>query len=133
MNKEETIQRLNQVTAMKLPKMDFQKLKEYGYKPSDFEETEENIRAMDEYLGKFLDPRNDQIGNGCWLCGNKHVSISWGLAHGVAYSSCCGLSYVKYHYPDDVTKEKKLFKNQITISLQYHPDGFYLDEESEDN
>lgn len=131
MEKDEVIKRLNEVKAMKLPKMSYEKLKEYGYKPSDFEETDENIKLMDEYLGKFLDPRNEQIGNGCWLCGNRPVSISWGLAHGVAYSNCCGMDYIQYHYPDDVSKEKKLFKNKINISLQYHPEGFVIEDESE--
>lgn len=128
MNRGETIQRLNEVKALNLPKMSYEKLKEYGYKPSDFEETEENIKVMDEYLGNFLDPRNEQFGNGCWICGNRPVSLSWGLVHGVAYSDCCGLSYVAYHYPDDICKEKKLFKDRINMSLQYHPEGFDIEE-----
>jgi len=127
--REEVINRLKEIKAMQLPKMSYAKFKEYYGIISSFEETEENIKIMDEYFCKFLDPRNDYIGNGCWLCGSKNVCLSWGLAHGIAYSDCCGLSYKKYHYPDDICKDRKLFNNRVDISLQYHPDGFEINEE----
>lgn len=130
MNNEETIKKLKEVQSLNLPRVTYLKLKEWNKVPKDFEETEENIKLMDTYLNKFLDPRNEYCKNECWLCGNE-VMIRWGLAHGIAYSHCCGLRYVCYHYSDDIVekKEKKLFKGKIDITLQYHPDTFYIEGE----
>lgn len=132
MGKEEIIQRLKEVKKMKLPKMTYLKLKEYGYLPKDFIETEENIKLMDEYLNKYLDSKNE-FNNGCWLCGNKDVFLTWGLTHGVSYSNCCGLEYKTYHYPKDICKDNKLFKGRIIYSLQYHPEGFEIEENTEED
>ena len=128
MDREETIKKLHEVQAMKLPHMTYEKYKEYYGNIVGFEETEENIKIMDTYFDRFLDPRNDYIGNGCWLCGSKEVTLQWGMVHGIAYSDCCGLSYVEYHYPDDICKDKKLLNSRLNVSLQYHPDGFDINE-----
>ena len=128
MTKEETIQKLHEVQAMKLPHMSYAKYKAYYGNINGFEETEENIKIMDTYFNKFLDPKNDYIGNGCWLCGEKSVSLQWGLTHGIAYSDCCRLEYVEYHYPNDICKDKKLFDDKLYASLQYHPDCFDIEE-----
>ena len=124
MSRKEIVNKLNEAKAMELPHMNYAKVKEYYGGLPNFEETEENIRIANEYFNRFLDPKNERFENGCWLCGNKNVYLSWGLVHGVAQSNCCGLSYVSYHYPDDICKDKKLFSGRTDISLQYHPDGF---------
>ena len=132
MDREETIKKLHEVQAMNLSHMSYAKYKEYYGNISGFEKTDENIKIIDEYFNKFLDPKNDYISNGCWLCGNKDISTQWGLAHGVAYSNCCGLEYVVYHYPNNICKDKKLFENRLTVSLQYHPDSFNIEDDSEE-
>lgn len=132
MGREEIIKRLKEVQEMKLSKMNYEKLKLLNKVPRDFEETEENIKLMNNYLVRFLDPKNEQFENNCWLCDNKFISLNWGLAHGVAYSNCCGLSYICYHYSGDISKEKELFKERILLSLQYHPDTFSINEEDQE-
>jgi len=126
MTREETINKINEVKAMNLSHMNYVKLKEYYGEISGFEETEENIKIINKYLNNYLDPKNEIFGNGCWVCGNKDVYLSWGITHGVAHSNCCGLSYKCYHYPDDICEDKKLFNGRINIKLQYHPDGFEI-------
>ena len=129
MTKEETINKINEVKAMNLPHMNYAKLKEYYGEILGYEETEDNIKIINEYLNNYLDPKNEAFENGCWFCGNKDVYLSWGIIHGVAHSNCCGLSYKCYHYSDDICEDKKLFNGRIDIILQYHPDGFEIDEE----
>jgi len=125
MTKEETINKINEVKQMKLPHMTYAKVKQYHYgNILGFEETEENIKIMDEYFYRFLDPKNEQFKNGCWVCGNKDIYLSWGITHGIAHSNCCGLSYNVLHYPKDICKDKKLFDDCLKIILQYHPEGF---------
>ena len=128
MNNEEVVNKLKEVQAMHLPRMTYAKVKEYYGELPGFEETDENIKILDEYFNLFLDPKNEFIGNGCWLCGNKQVYLRWGIVHGVAHSECCGLSYKAYHYPANVSKDKKLFNYRVAISLQYHPDDLYINE-----
>ena len=128
MNREETINKINEVKAMNLPHMSYAKLKEYYGKISGFKETEENIIIMDEYLNNYLDPKNKAFENGCWVCGNKDVYLSWGIIHGIAYSNCCGLDYKCYYYSDDICEDKKLFNGRIDIILQYHLNGFEIKE-----
>jgi len=126
MTREETINKINEVKAMNLPHMNYVKLKEYYGDISGFEETEENIKIMDEYFNNYLDSKNEIFGNGCWVCGNKDVYLSWGITHGIAHSNCCGLEYKCYHYSDDICEDKKLFNGRINIKLQYHPNGFVI-------
>lgn len=135
MNRQETIDKLTEVKNLHLPHMTYAKFKEYYGDLSSFgfEETDENIKIMDDYLNIFLDSKNDYIGNGCWLCGNESVVLSWGLVHGEALSNCCGLSYRKYHYAEDICKEKKLFDGKFRIALQYHPDGFDISDNDEED
>ena len=129
MTREETINKINEVKAMNLPHMNYVKLKEYYGEISEFKETEENIKIMNEYLNNYLDPKNETFENGCWFCGNKDVYLSWGITHGIAHSNCCGLSYKCYHYSDDICEDKKLFNGRINIKLQYHPDKFEIKED----
>jgi len=128
MTREEIINKINKVKAMNLPHMNYVKLKEYYDEISGFEETEENIKIMDEYLNNYLDPKNEIFENGCWFCSNKDVYLYWGITHGIAHSNCCGLEYKCYHYSDDICEDKKLFNGRINIKLQYHPDGFVIKE-----
>jgi len=129
MTREETINKINEVKAMNLPHMNYVKLKEYYGEISGFEETEENIKLMNEYLNNYLDPKNEIFENECWLCGNKDLYLSWGITHGIAYSNCCGLEYKCYHYSNDICEDKKLFNGRIDIILQYHPNGFVIKED----
>ena len=128
MTREEIINKINKVKAMNLPHMNYVKLKEYYDEISGFEETEENIKIMDEYLNNYLDPKNEIFENGCWFCSNKDVYLYWGITHGIAHFNCCGLEYKCYHYSDDICEDKKLFNGRINIKLQYHPDGFVIKE-----
>jgi len=129
MTREETINKINEVKAINLPHMNYAKLKEYYGKISGFEETEENIKTMNEYLNNYLDPKNETFSNGCWFCGNKDVYLFWEITHGIAHSNCCGLEYKCYHYSDDICEDKKLFNGRINIKLQYHPDKFEIKED----
>lgn len=128
MNQEEIAIKLKEVQEMNLPHMTYVKYKEYYGAIWGFEETEENIKIMDEYFYQFLDPKNEYIGNGCWLCGEKSTMLRWGLAHGIAYSECCGIAYKEYHYPEDICKTKQIFTDtRINRALQYHPDTYSIE------
>jgi len=105
MTREETINKINEVKAMNLSHMSYVKLKEYYGEISGFEETEKNIKIMDDYLNNYLDPKNEIFENGCWICGNKDVYLSWGIVHGIAHSNCCDECKLRV-YQVETTKSK---------------------------
>jgi len=126
MELEEMKKRLKIVQEMKLPRMNYLKLKEM-VQLNEFEETEENIKIMDNYLNNFLDPNNEsEFQNGCWLCGNVDVILRWGIAHGELIANCCGLCYRGCHYLSDINKS---FNGRLDLCLQYHPDDYNFDTE----
>jgi hypothetical protein len=104
MNKEETMKRLEE--AQILPVATTQDLKGI---PSWVSE-----EKLTEYLQDFVKPTGT-----CWLC-EKELYIEWGLAHGVARCTNCGIDSRVYHYlKDNDGQERKL-----EISLQYHPKNY---------
>lgn len=78
------------------------------------------IRAINEYLKKFVRLENSKLGNKCILCGSYLGGLlgtfEWGLAHGEGHCRACGYPARAKH----VIKFKlgELAVNQI---LQYHP------------
>lgn len=120
MTREEQIQKLKDLKAMNLPKMNYVDIKE-GYEKRHGIPDEKIIGYINTELEKFVKAETDT----CLWCGANH-GYQWGLLHGSAYCNDCGWEYRVYHYIKD-TEDKDIVK--LTMALQYHPDCFEIDEE----
>lgn len=108
MDREETIKRLDE--AQNLPHASLEDLRSV---PKGITEEE-----LIEYLKDYLKPTGT-----CWLC-EKDLYIEWGLQHGVANCTNCGMDVRVYHFPkNDEGKEIRFEK-----SLQYHPKNYSVNE-----
>lgn len=71
-----------------------------------------------EYLKDFAKPTG-----ACWSC-EEPLYIQWGLQHGVAHCSNCGMAARVYHFPENDSGEEIRFER----TLQYHPKNFSVSE-----
>lgn len=107
MNREETIQKLEE--GKKLPVMTLEDVK---YRPKNISEEE-----FEKYLSDFVKPTGK-----CWLC-NHSLIISWGLVHGIGHCSECGIDVKAYHY-----FEKDGKRERWEAALQTHPKHYSVGE-----
>jgi hypothetical protein len=119
-NREQVINKLNELKAQNLPHMDidlFSELDEYFKEQIKTCSEDEKIKINDElhsYLGQNL--------KHCIICGEEPY-LRWGLAHGVMIDNNTGLSWVYYHYFNMNGQNKKFVR-----LLQYHPDVYEINE-----
>ncbi|PGF05347.1 hypothetical protein [Bacillus toyonensis] len=109
--KEDTIKMLEE--AKKLP---VATLKDIPYIPSGI-----STEKLEEYLKDFAKPTGT-----CWAC-KKSLYLEWGLVHGIAFCTNCGMEVKKYHYFDN-DKGKRVL---VDVGLQYHPKNFSVEENNE--
>lgn len=108
MNKDETLKRLEE--AQSLPVATVSDLRAI---PNWISE-----EKLNEYLQGFVKPTGT-----CWLC-EKTLYIEWGIVHGMAHCTNCGIDLMVFHYlKDEAGKEHRL-----EISLQYHPKNYSVNE-----
>jgi predicted Zn-ribbon and HTH transcriptional regulator len=120
MTKKEAIKKLNELKAMNLPKMSYEDIKQ-TIERRGLELSNEQIKICDEYMNRFAkldDPHK------CLWCGSSRYE--WGILHGSAYCAKCGWEYRVYHYIKDENGNDIL--SRIEAVLQYHPDGFSVNE-----
>lgn len=123
-NREQVENKLKELKNKNLPKMNiegFSKL-DARFAQTITKASDEEKQVINNYLSKYFDytVSND---NRC-LFNEKHPSLSWGLAHGVAQDLNTGLSWVMYHY-FIINGEEMRYEH----ALQYHPDCYDIDED----
>lgn len=93
--------------------------------PSDFKNHPDWI--SEEEFATYLKDYSKPTGH-CWHCEQRLV-VDWGLVHGMAFCTECGMETKMYHYFD-----KDGQKERWEYGLQYHAKNFSLpDEEDEEN
>ncbi|MEN2464962.1 hypothetical protein [Ornithinibacillus sp. JPR2-1] len=109
MNKEEARKRLEE--AQKLPVAT----------ADDLQNIPQGItkKKLNTYLKDFVKPEGK-----CWQCENRLI-VEWGIQHGVAHCTTCGIDVKMYHYFED----SKGNKHRIELALQYHPKHYSINEE----
>ena len=109
MNREGTIARLKE--AQKLPHAT---LEDFNSIPKGISEDE-----LSKYLEDYLKPDGN-----CWLCESK-LFLEWGITHGLANCTTCGMDVRVYHY----LKNEEGKDVRIERSLQNHPKHYGVQEE----
>jgi hypothetical protein len=109
MNQEQTVKRFKE--ALSLPSATIEDLRNV---PKGI-----TTEVLNDYLKQFTKPTGQ-----CWLCEND-LMIAWGLVHGVANCTNCGIECLVYHYLKDVDGDKQ----KIEMTLQYHPNNYSVNEE----
>lgn len=111
MNREESIKRLEE--AQSIPHAT---LEDLSSTPKGISE-----ELLTEYLSSFAKP----TGN-CWFC-QERLIVDWGIQHGIAHCTNCGMEVRMYHFPKNEQGEEVRFER----GLQYHPKNFSVNEGEE--
>ena len=124
-NREEIINKLNELKGMGLPHMTIESFRKID---KSFNEridcaTEEEREKIEKYLSVFYDDTNeDSKIHGC-IFNEKQPMLTWGLAHGEMYDENTGLNWRAYHYLTINGTESRYSR-----IMQYHPEGYDISE-----
>jgi hypothetical protein len=88
--------------------------------------SEEERVKIAEYLNDFYDDSNEKSRK-CIITETTPY-LRWTLTHGVAEDINTGIDWRQYHY-FVINGSKRLYQT----TLQYHPDTYYVEEESEED
>jgi hypothetical protein len=121
-NKEEVVNKLNELKAKNLPHMTVEQFSELKplFKRDIEKATEEEKKIISEELFKYYRSDKENI---C-IFSDEFPVLSWGLHHGTAIDSNTGLSWECYHY-FTINGERHRYDR----TLQYHPDNYEIEKE----
>lgn len=119
-NREMVTKKLEELKARNIPCMTYKKLCE----KRTLNASKEEIDAINEYFKSYCEAGYN---DGKDIFSDEECCFYWGLGHGEMLTNDNGMNRTYYHYLT-INGER----NRIEILLQYHPNGYSIDNNNTD-